>query len=86
MWVFKQKDESGEGNLRMDDIREAYTEYCGGLVEKNDIDAILSKCSIQVNKGGKVRYQQFIQVHLKKLLDTHKVKIRSCFAAFDEMR
>ena len=62
LFVFLQRDESGEGLLKMDDIRDAYQEYCGGLVDKNEIDSMLSKCNVLVNRRGMVKYQQFIQV------------------------
>lgn len=57
LYVLKQKDESSEGLLKMDDIREAYSEYCGGLVENNDIDTLLSKCNVLVSRRGMVKYQ-----------------------------
>ena len=30
----------------MDQIREAYSEFCGRFVEKEDIDLILGKCTV----------------------------------------
>lgn len=70
----------------MDDIREAYSEYCGGLIEKSVIDIILSKCSVQVTKRGMVRYSQFITILSKKLIDQQKQRVKKCFNAYDERR
>lgn len=44
--VFRLKDPSGEGDLKMDTIREAYAEYQGRFVEKEEIDAILENCTV----------------------------------------
>ena len=30
----------------MDQIREAYAEFCGKFVEKEEIDSILEKCTV----------------------------------------
>ena len=30
----------------MDEIRDAYSEFCGKFVEKEEIDAILEKCTV----------------------------------------
>ncbi len=57
MYVFRSRDETGEGFSRMDDIREVYQQYSGGLIEKNAIDAVLSKCNVQVMRRGQVKYQ-----------------------------
>ncbi len=40
----------------MDQIRDAYTEFCGKFVEKEEIDSILEKCTVQVNKKGLIKY------------------------------
>lgn len=62
-WVFHQRDEMGEGNLRMDDIREQFAyHYCASLISREDIDTMLSKCTVQVSKRGMIKYYQFIQV------------------------
>ena len=86
LWVFKQKDEVGEGDLRMDDIRDAYAEYCSGIVEHEEIDSHLSKCTVQVNKKGLIRYNQYVQVVNKRASDSLKQKIRKAFNLFDEVR
>ena len=36
--ICKSKDTSGEGYLRMDDLREAFYEYNGRFIEKEEID------------------------------------------------
>ncbi len=74
--MFAQKDPQGEGDLKMDQIREAYADYCGRLIERDVIDAILSHCTVQVNKRGLVKYSQFIQIRSRKLLESCKKKIR----------
>ena len=40
----------------MDDLREAYYEYKGKFVEKDEIDSILNNCTIQMAKRGMIRY------------------------------
>lgn len=60
IYVFLQRDRAQEGLLKMDDIREAYSEYCGGLVEPNDIDSMLSKCNVLIKNRGMLKYHQFI--------------------------
>lgn len=45
-YLFHNRDQTGEGYLKIDDIREVYTEYCGGLIEPSTIDTNLSKCTI----------------------------------------
>ncbi len=60
-WILYQKDETCSGDLKMDDIRQAYAlEYCAALISREDIDTLLSKCTVQVNKRGMIRYSQFI--------------------------
>ena len=56
MDVFLTKDQTGEGDLKMDQIRDAYTEFCGRFVEKEEIDSILEKCTVQVQKRGLIKY------------------------------
>jgi Ca2+-binding EF-hand superfamily protein len=77
--MFLTKDPVGEGDLKMDQIREAYADYCGRFVERDEIDAILSGCTVQVNKRGLVKYSQFIQVRSRRLLEVSKKKIRQAF-------
>jgi Ca2+-binding EF-hand superfamily protein len=36
--LFRTRDETQEGYLKMDQISEAYAEYCGRFVEKEEID------------------------------------------------
>ena len=67
----------------MDQIREVYAEYCGRFIDKEDIDNILGGCTIQVNRGGTVKYAQFIQVKNRKELDHHKELIRKHFTFYD---
>ena len=50
----------------MDDIREVYQDYSGGMVEPAVIDANLSKCTISISKRGQIRYREFIEVLAKK--------------------
>lgn len=40
----------------MDDLREAYYEYKGKFVEMDEVDNILGECTIQIAKGGKIKY------------------------------
>jgi serine/threonine protein kinase len=61
-YLFRQRDQTGEGFLKMDDIREVYTAYCGGLIEPNVIDTNLSKCTISISKRGQIRYREFIEI------------------------
>lgn len=70
----------------MDDIRQAYTDYCGGLIEKNVIDQLLGKCTVQVSKRGMIRYAQFIQILTKKLQDQQKQRVKKAFNLYDERR
>jgi len=86
IYVFLQRDTAGEGLLKMDDIREAYSEYCGGLVESNDIDSLLSKCNVLIKNRGMLKYQQFIQAHAKRQVDVIKAQIRAQFQAYDAER
>jgi len=44
--VFRTKDPNGVGDLKMDQIREAYSEYCGRFVEKDEIDKLLENCTV----------------------------------------
>lgn len=47
LWMFYQKDETGQGDLKMDDIRMAYAhDYCSALISREDIDTLLSKCTV----------------------------------------
>jgi len=47
LWMFHQKDETGQGDLKMDDIRMAYAhDYCSALISREDIDTLLSKCTV----------------------------------------
>jgi hypothetical protein len=39
--ICKKKDSIGEGDLRMDDLREAFYEYKGRFAEKEEIDRLL---------------------------------------------
>jgi hypothetical protein len=77
IYVFLQRDTAGEGLLKMDDIREAYSEYCGGLVEQNDIDYLLSKCNVLIKNRGMVKYQQFIQANARRQVEVIKGRIRA---------
>lgn len=59
--MFSQQDENGSGDLKMDDIRQVYAhDYCAAIISREDIDSLLSKCTVQVNKRGMIRYTQFI--------------------------
>jgi hypothetical protein len=60
----------------MDPIREVYSEYQGRFVEKEEIDTLLENCTVQVNKGGMIKYSQFVAVKSKKAVDYHKGIIR----------
>lgn len=44
--VFKGKDKTQVEHLKMDQIREAYSEYQGRFVEKEEIDMILENCTV----------------------------------------
>ena len=47
LWIFNQRDETSQGDLKMDDIRQAYAhEYCAALISREDIDTLLSKCTV----------------------------------------
>lgn len=84
--MFLTKDQTGEGDLKMDQIRDTYTEFCGRFVEKEEIDSILEKCNVQVHKRGLVKYSQFVQIKSRKAIDACKAKIRRDFQQYDEKR
>ena len=44
--MFKSKDKQNTEHLKMDPIREAYSEYQGRFVEKEEIDIILENCTV----------------------------------------
>ncbi len=70
----------------MDDIREVYSGYCGGLIDPSIIDANLTKCTISISKRGQIRYKEFIEIISKKQLDAQKQRVRKCFNQYDEKR
>lgn len=69
MGLFDQKDTIGEGNLKMDQIREAYSEFCGRFVDKDEVDRIFEKCNVQVMKKGMIKFSEFVYVKSKKAID-----------------
>jgi hypothetical protein len=44
--LFVQKDIAGNGDLKVEEIKEFYAEYCGKLVNMDEIDTLLSKCTV----------------------------------------
>lgn len=53
-----QKDETGEGLLKMDDIRAVFVEFCGAsMALEGDIDSLLARCNVLVSKKGRVKLQ-----------------------------
>ncbi|CDW71305.1 protein kinase domain containing protein [Stylonychia lemnae] len=84
--VFRTKDPSGLGDLKMDQIREAYSEYCGRFVEKEEIDKLLENCTVFVSKGGSIKYSQFVQVKSKKAMEFQKNIVKKNFTMLDQKR
>ena len=41
-------------------MKEAYNEYQGRFARKEDIDEIIASCTIQIAKGGRIKYNEFI--------------------------
>jgi hydroxymethylpyrimidine/phosphomethylpyrimidine kinase len=71
----------------MDDIRSVYAhDYCAALISREDIDTLLSKCTVQVTKRGMIKYTQFIQVLQRTQLDPVRAHARKTFNRFDERR
>ncbi len=56
----------------MDSIREVYNMYNAKFVEKDVVDAILSKLPINIHKKGQVQYSEFIS--FKNLLSIDAIK------------
>lgn len=86
MDICNKKDTIGEGHLRMDDLREAYYQYKGRYTDKDEIDAILMKCTISMAKKGMIQILQFVKIVSIKNLDQIKQRIKKAFAIYEERR
>jgi Ca2+-binding EF-hand superfamily protein len=56
--LFRDVDNNNSGDLKIDQIKDTYMSYCGKFADKEEIDKILSHCTVK--KLGSISYTQFV--------------------------
>ena len=74
-----EKDEFGEGDLKIPQLREVYYQYAGKFTSEDEFDNILAGCTVQVSKKGMIKYTQFSHVKSRKAVDVVKLKVKAAF-------
>jgi hypothetical protein len=63
----KRKDETGDGDLKMDDLRAIYYDYQGKKFgDSAEVDKIFGSCKISIKKKGLISYSEWINIKLNR--------------------
>ena len=82
--MFKDSDNSGSGELKMDQVRDIYLNYLGKFAEKEEVEQLLSECPER--RLGWVNYTTFVHKNSDKQIAHCKLKVRNVFKAYDQKR
>lgn len=77
-------DNGNSAELKIELIRDTYQIYCGKFCDKDEIDRILSQCSI--SKSSMIKYSQFISKKSETQMSVCKEKVRKTFDVYDQKR